>query len=75
LEQLGAVGAMRTIVKVGRDTRYLTFSSVLPVLHRALHHLPRKLRLISSMSLAEPRIEVLRSFIAALEDEASDLLH
>jgi uncharacterized protein len=75
LEQLGAVGAMRTIVKVGRDTRYPTFSSVLPVLYRAVNHLPHKLRLISSMSLAEPRVQVLRSFIAALEEEAGDLLH
>ena len=74
LEQLGAVGAMRTIVKVGRDTRYPTFSSVLPVLYRAVNHLPHKLRLISSMSMAEPRIEVLRSFIAAVEEEAGDLL-
>jgi uncharacterized protein len=35
LEQLGAVGALRALVKVGRDTRYQSFSSVLPVLRRA----------------------------------------
>lgn len=75
LEQLGAIGAMRTLVKVGRDTRYPTFSSVIPVLSYAVNQLPGKMRLISSMSLAEPRVEVLRSFIAAIEQEAGDLLN
>jgi uncharacterized protein len=75
LEQLGAIGALRALVKVGRDTRYDTFSSVLPVLRKAVDHLPERLHLIDSLSLAQPRIELLRHFIAALEAEAGDLLH
>ena len=74
LEQLGAMGALRALAKVGRDTRYATFSSVLPVLERAVDHLPGKLRLMSSRSLAEPRIEFLRSLIAAIREEAGEFL-
>jgi uncharacterized protein len=74
LEQLGAIGAMRALVKVGRDSRFSTFSSVLPVLERALSRLPGALRLNSSRSLAEPRIEALRLLLAAIKDEANELL-
>jgi uncharacterized protein len=75
LEQLGAVGALRAVVKVGRDTRYATFTSVLPVLRKAADLLPGKLRLPSAMRLAEPRVALLRSFIAAVENEAGALLY
>lgn len=74
LEQLGAVGGLRAMVKVGRDTRYATFSDVLPVLHRAVDQLPGQLHLNKARELAVPRVEVLRVFIAALENEAGDLL-
>jgi len=74
LEQLGAVGALRALVKVGRDTRFATYSSVLPVLRRAADELPEKLRLPSARSLAEPRVAMLRTLIAAIEKEAGELL-
>ena len=74
LEQLGAMGALRALVKVGRDTRYSTFSSVLPVLRNAVENLPGQLRLASARALAEPRIEVLRLFLAAIESEAGPFL-
>jgi len=74
LEQLGAIGAMRMIVKVGRDTRYPTFSSILPVLSDAANHLPGEMRLTSAISMSAPRVEVLRSFLAALSEEAGDML-
>jgi uncharacterized protein len=74
LEQLGAIGALRALVKVGRDTRYATYSSVLPVLRRAVEQLPGKLRLESARRLAAPRVELLRSLLAAIEDEAGELL-
>jgi uncharacterized protein len=74
LEQLGSVGALRAFVKVGRDTRYDTYSSVLPVLRRAVDELPEKLRLESARHLAAPRIALLRSLLAALEDEAGSSL-
>jgi uncharacterized protein len=74
LEQLGAIGALRALAKVGRDTRYPTFSSVLPVLHRAAEELPGKIRLPAAQRLAEPRVEVLRILISAITSEAGDLL-
>jgi uncharacterized protein len=75
LEQLGAIGALRALAKVGRDTRYPTFSSVLPVLQRAAAELPGKLRLPAAQQLAEPRVEVLRILIAAITSEAGELLY
>jgi len=75
LEQLGAIGALRAMVKVGRDTRYGTFSSVLPILRNALEQLPGKLRLDASRDLAGRRIEALRSFISSIEAEAGELLY
>ncbi len=75
LEQLGAIGIMRALAKVGRDTRFPSFSSVLPVIYYATNQLPGRLRLITSKSLAEQRVEMLRSFLAAIEEEAGDLLY
>ncbi len=75
LEQLGAVGIMRTAVKVGRDSRYPNFSSIVPVLRYAVNHLANQTRLIGSKDMAESRAEMLRSFLDAMHDEAGDLLH
>jgi len=75
LEQLGAIGIMRALAKVGRDTRYPSFSSVLPVIHHATNQLPSSLRLTTSKALSERRVGVLRSFMAAIEEEAGDLLY
>jgi uncharacterized protein len=74
LEQLGAIGALRALVKVGRDNRFPTFSSVVPVLEGSLRRLPGALRLTSSRSLAESRIESLRLLLAAIQDEANKML-
>ncbi len=74
LEQLGAIGLVRAVAKIGRDSRYPTFSSVLPVLHNAIDTLPGKLRLNQSSKLAEPRVEILRRVISALETEVGPLL-
>jgi uncharacterized protein len=75
LEQLGAVGALRALVKVGRDTRFATYSDVIPVLERALNELPEKLRLPRSRELARGRIDTLRDILTAIRDEAGDLLY
>ncbi|HEY2468014.1 MAG TPA: HD domain-containing protein [Terracidiphilus sp.] len=75
LEQLGAIGILRAVVKVGRDTRYPTFSSVLPVLNKAVNHLANQTRLAPSKIMAESRAEMLRSFLAAVHEEAGDVLH
>jgi uncharacterized protein len=75
LEQLGAIGALRAFVKVGRDTRYTTYSNVVPVLERALDGLPGKLRLPQSRELAKARIRALSDLLSAIHEEAGHLLH
>jgi len=75
LEQLGAIGALRALVKIGRDSRYPTYSSVIPVLRRAVEELPGKLRTTNAKQLAAPRVERLRVFLAAIEEEAGRLLY
>lgn len=74
LEQLGAIGALRALVKIGRDTRYATYSSVIPVLQKALESLPRQLRLSRSVELALPRVATLAAFLESVQAEAGDLL-
>jgi uncharacterized protein len=69
LEQLGAIGVMRTASKVGNDTRFATFGDALRSLERALEQLPGQVRLESTRALAEPRVATLRAFLAALVDE------
>jgi uncharacterized protein len=70
LEQLGAIGILRAVVKVGRDTRYATFSSVTPVLRRSVMELPARLRLSSARKIAVARVETVRTFLSAIDDEA-----
>ncbi|MBS1802011.1 MAG: HD domain-containing protein [Acidobacteria bacterium] len=75
LEQLGAIGLLRAAVKVGRDTRYPTFTSILPVLTHAVNQLANQTRLAQTKVMAQSRAEMLRSFLAALENEARDQLY
>jgi uncharacterized protein len=63
LEQLGAVGILRTVSKVGRDTRFIRFADALRVLRLNLETLPSLLKLDASRRLATPRIELLRVFL------------
>jgi uncharacterized protein len=74
LEQLGAIGLLRATAKIGRDSRFPTFSSVLPVLRNAVSQLPGKLRLENSRRLAAPRIQLLHGVLTGLEQEAGALL-
>ena len=74
LEQLGAIGALRALVKIGRDTRYSTYTSVMPVLRHAVHDFPQLLRLNNAKLLAAERVRVLKVLIAAIEAEAGELL-
>jgi uncharacterized protein len=75
LEQLGAIGVLRTIVKVGRDTRYPTYTPAVAALERTLNTLPQKIRLDATRRLAAPRIEALRAFLEAVRAEAGEHLH
>jgi uncharacterized protein len=71
LEQLGAVGILRTVSKVGRDTRFLRFSDALRLLRQNLENLPGQLRLESAQKQAEPRLQILRAFLGAAQAEAA----
>ncbi len=73
LEQLGAVSILRTVSKVGRDTRFVLFSDSLNVLRKNARELPRKLQLASARRLAESRVKVLESFLEAAETEADGI--
>jgi len=70
LEQLGAVGVVRMLAKVGRDTRYPTCAAAIAVLRKNLETLPGQIRLPSARRLAQARIQLLRDFLAAADAEA-----
>jgi uncharacterized protein len=72
LEQLGAAGILRTVSKVGRDTRFVTFADALRALRRNLEVLPGQLRLARAQELAQPRIAALRVFLEQAKAEAAD---
>jgi uncharacterized protein len=69
LEQLGAVTVLRTVCKIGRDTRFQTFPDALRVLQKNADALPAQLKLPASQKLAAPRLEALRQFLAAAQAE------
>lgn len=70
LEQLGAVAVLRTVSKVGRDTRFARHADALQVLRGNLEQLPGHLELASARRLAAPRVEILKAFLAAAQSEA-----
>lgn len=69
LEQLGAVGILRTVCKIGRDTRFAIFPDALKSLQRALETLPAKLKTASARELAGPRVAILQAFLVAAQTE------
>jgi uncharacterized protein len=73
LEQLGAIGILRTVSKVGRDTRFVRLGDPLATLQRSLEDLPGKLQLDSARRRAEPRLKILRYFLEAAKAEADGI--
>lgn len=69
LEQLGATAVLRTVCKIGRDTRFQRFPDALRVLRKNLKTLPGQLLLGSARMLAKPRVKVLEAFLAAADAE------
>jgi uncharacterized protein len=69
LEQLGAAGILRTVSKMGRDTRFQIFPDALRVLQKNADTLFDQLRLPTSRQLAEPRLRALKEFLRAAEAE------
>ncbi len=72
LEQLGATIILRTVSKIGRDTRFSTFPAALCVLQKNAATLPGQLQLPKARHLAEPRVVALRSFLEAARREHCD---
>jgi uncharacterized protein len=70
LEQLGAIGIMRVVAKIGRDTRYPTFTAAAATLRKSLADLPGEFQLESARALAQPRINLLEAFLQELNNEA-----
>jgi uncharacterized protein len=70
LEQLGAIGILRSVSKVGRDTRFLRFTDAVAALHRSLDELPGKIRLDSARRLAATRVRILADFLTAVDLES-----
>ena len=73
LEQLGAIGILRIVSKVGRDTRFVRLSDPVGALRRNVEQLPAKLQLASARRLAQPRLETLRAFLEAAQAEADGI--
>lgn len=69
LEQLGAVAILRTVAKIGRDTRFQTFPDALRVLQKNADTLVPELKLPTARELAEPRLRALQSFLVAARKE------
>jgi uncharacterized protein len=69
LEQLGAIGILRTVCKVGRDTRLQTFTDAVAALRKALRTLPAEIRLETTRALAQPRIELLQAFLQGADED------
>lgn len=74
LEQLGAIGILRVVAKIGRDTRYPTFTNAAGTLRKALADLPGKLHLDNAKALAQPKIDLLESFLRAMDNESHGAL-
>ena len=70
LEQLGAIAVLRTVSKVGRDTRFVRYADAVRVLRGNVEKLPAQLELASARRLAGPRVKALKAFLAAAEAEA-----
>ena len=75
LEQLGAIGILRAAAKIGRDTRYPTFTDAVGTVRKALAELPGKLHLDTAKTLAGPRIALLKAFLEELDQEAYGALY
>jgi uncharacterized protein len=75
LEQLGAIGILRVAAKIGRDTRYPTFTDAAATLRKALAELPGKLHLDAAKTLAEPKIALLEGFLEGVDQESHGALY
>jgi len=73
LEQLGAIAILRTVCKIGRDTRFIVFEDALRVLRSNVERLPNQLLLESARRRAKPRVRILRAFLDATATESNGI--
>ncbi len=69
LEQLGAIGIVRALCKIGRDTRFPVFAPAVETLRKAHAALPAQIRLDTTRVLAQKKIEILGAFLDAVDRE------
>lgn len=74
LEQLGAVGILRNVCKIGRDTRFATFREAIDLLERNLRDLPGQLRFATAQRQAVAKVEILSQFVQAAHAEGGEWL-
>src|SRR5260370_17367739 len=74
LEQLGAIGILRVVAKIGRDTRYPTFTDAAGTFRKALASLPGSLHLYTPNALSQPKLDLLESFPRPMDNEAHGAL-
>jgi uncharacterized protein len=70
LEQLGAIGILRTVCKVGRDTRFPRFTEAVNSLRKAVTMLPQRITLDVTKNMARGKISLLQDFLEAIDVEA-----
>ena len=70
LEQLGAIAILRTVSKVGRDTRFYRFTEAASNLRMMMETLPVMIKLKTTRELAAPKIAALEAFLSAVEAES-----
>jgi uncharacterized protein len=68
LEQLGAVGLIRTVSKIGRDTRFIYQLDAIKSIQRQIT-MPQHLVLPKAKELAKPRVALLQAFLDEWEAE------
>ena len=71
LEQLGTIGILRTVSKIGRDTRFVRFDDALRALRQNAEQLPAQLRLASGRRMAKARLRILNAFLESAGSETN----
>ena len=74
LEQLDAIAVLRTVSKVGRDTRFYRFTEAASNLRMMMETLPALIKLKTTRALAAPKIAALEVFLSAVEAESHGAL-
>lgn len=73
LEQLGAVGIVRMVSKVGRDTRYSAHGDAVRALRKSALELPNQLQLPLAREMAKGRLALMREFFEAIDQETGGM--